>query len=132
MLRYAASKNSGKLNFEKSKVLFNTIIYVWVHRNLEAVLPINVVAKVVEYCVILSGRGLQANFPFPLVPQQHERAPRSSRCCLHGATRGSPLLVVAFTRHIIFVVNSIPYPLPRCGAPTVLLCRGRNSYESAW
>ena len=46
--------------------LQSTIMSVLVHENLEADLPINVVASTVEYCVILSGRGLQANFPFPL------------------------------------------------------------------
>ena len=53
--------------------------------------------SIAEYCVILSGRGLQANFPFPLVPQQHERPELS------------PLLVDSvelLSLDIIFVVNS--------------------------
>ena len=52
--------------FSFSSFLRSTIMSVLVHENLEADLPINVVASTVEYCVILSGRGLQANFPFPL------------------------------------------------------------------
>ena len=73
---------------------------VLVHENLEADLPINVVASTVEYCVILSGRGLQANFPFPLVPQQHER-PELSPLLVDSVEL--PLLSL----DIIFVVNSL-------------------------